>query len=194
MVLPFISFAHFSGFKNDKYTTILVKNLETLVCVSLPQCWFGYYSGLSASKYAWLKIGEQKVWELWEVNLKNCLENSRETVSVSTICDEYWNLLSTFATRGVFPKCSSRQLRRTGYKWTYYVFWVHIKVSTPILSDWGVTPGNSWCGCAARFSKSWPFSDQKNIIFHTHFKTWGPFLERTGNFSSPNANFEFKTR
>ena len=43
-------------------TTILVKNLETLV------------SG---------------------VNLKNFVENSREAVSVSTICDEYCRLLES---------------------------------------------------------------------------------------------------
>ena len=31
--------------------------------------------------------------KVWGVNLKNLLENSRETVSVSTICDEYCNIL-----------------------------------------------------------------------------------------------------
>ena len=41
--------------------TILVKSLETL-----PQCWFGYYSGLSASKYAWLNIGEGEGTLQWE--------------------------------------------------------------------------------------------------------------------------------
>ena len=47
----------------------------------------------------------------------------------------------------------------------------------------GSTPGNSWWGCAARFSKSWPdfrpkkcnsphsFSDQTSKI-HTRFQTW----------------------
>ena len=34
------------------------------------------------------------------------------------------------------------------------------------------TPGNSWWGCAARFSKSWPYSRQKNVIFYTCFQTW----------------------
>ena len=29
------------------------------------------------------------------------------------------------------------------------------------------SPGNSWWGCAARFSKSWPYFRPKNIIFHT---------------------------
>ena len=35
----------------------------------------------------------------------------------------------------------------------------------------GSTPGNSWWGCAARFSKSWPCFRPKNVIFHTHFQT-----------------------
>ena len=41
-----------------RLNTILVKNLETLVSVSPSQCWFGYHSGLSASKHPWLNIGE----------------------------------------------------------------------------------------------------------------------------------------
>ena len=42
----------------------------------------------------------------------------------------------------------------------------------------GGTPGNSWWGCAARFSKSWPYFRPKNVIsdqtskFHTRFQTW----------------------
>ena len=35
----------------------------------------------------------------------------------------------------------------------------------------GDIPGNSWWGCAARFSKSWPYFRPKNIIFHTRFQT-----------------------
>ena len=31
---------------------------------------------------------------------------------------------------------------------------------------------NSWWGCAARFSKSWPYFRPKNVIFHTHSQTW----------------------
>ena len=33
------------------------------------------------------------------------------------------------------------------------------------------TPGNSWWGCPARFSKSCPFLRPKNVIFHPHFQT-----------------------
>ena len=33
------------------------------------------------------------------------------------------------------------------------------------------TPGNSWWGCAARFSKSCPFLRPKNVIFQPHFQT-----------------------
>ena len=35
--------------------------------------------------------------------------------------------------------------------------------------------GYSWkclVGCAARFSKSWPYFSQKNVIFRTRFRTW----------------------
>ena len=35
----------------------------------------------------------------------------------------------------------------------------------------GGTPGNSWWGCAARFSKSWPDFRPKNVIFQTRFQT-----------------------
>ena len=76
---------------------ILVKNLVTLVCVSPSQCWFGYCSRLSASKYAWLNIreGEGHIWvrtKVWSVSVRNFGESSRETVCVSTICDEYCGL------------------------------------------------------------------------------------------------------
>ena len=80
--------------------TILVTNLETLVCVSPSPMsrWrrseFGNYSRLSAPKYTWLNIreGDGHFWvrtNVWRVNVRNLRENSRETVSVSTICDEY---------------------------------------------------------------------------------------------------------
>ena len=35
----------------------------------------------------------------------------------------------------------------------------------------GVTPGNSWWGCAAWFFKSRPDFRPKNVIFHTRFQT-----------------------
>ena len=46
--------------------------LKHLCDFLLPQSWFGYYSRLSAPKYAWLNI--------WE---------GKEQASVSTVCDEY---------------------------------------------------------------------------------------------------------
>ena len=36
----------------------------------------------------------------------------------------------------------------------------------------GGTPGNSWWGCTARFSKSRPYFWPKNVIFHIRFQTW----------------------
>ena len=67
------------------------------ICVlffSLPQSWFGYNCRRSAPKYAWLNIGEggRYIWvrtKVWRWDLRNFWENSRKTVSVSTICDEY---------------------------------------------------------------------------------------------------------
>ena len=34
----------------------------------------------------------------------------------------------------------------------------------------GGTSGNSWWGCAARFSESWPYFRPKNVIFHTRLQ------------------------
>ena len=35
----------------------------------------------------------------------------------------------------------------------------------------GGNPGNSWWGCAARLSKSWPYFRSKTVIFHTRVQT-----------------------
>ena len=34
------------------------------------------------------------------------------------------------------------------------------------------TPRNIWWGCAARFSKSWPYFRPKNVIFPIRFQIW----------------------
>ena len=46
--------------------------------------------------------------------------------------------------------------------------------SASLATSPGGTPavGNSWWGCAARFSKSSPDLRPKNVIFHTRFQTW----------------------
>ena len=44
--------------KGSIYLQYSSKILKHLCLFPLPQCWFGYHSGLSASKYAWLNIGE----------------------------------------------------------------------------------------------------------------------------------------
>ena len=38
-----------------QYSSQILKHLRDF---PLPQCWFGYYSRLTASKYAWLNIAE----------------------------------------------------------------------------------------------------------------------------------------
>ena len=53
-----------------------------------------YCSHLRTPKYAWLNIGEGKGHisartKVPGANVRNFPENSSETVSVSTICDEY---------------------------------------------------------------------------------------------------------
>ena len=83
---------------SDKYRNpvpaILVKNLETLVCLSSsPKSiwvlqWFHCFKICVAQH--WGGRGHITVTtKVWGVNLKNFLEKSREAVSVSTICDEY---------------------------------------------------------------------------------------------------------
>ena len=42
------------------------KNLKHLCAFPLPQCWFGYYSGLSAPKNMWLNIGEGEATFQWD--------------------------------------------------------------------------------------------------------------------------------
>ena len=49
--------------------------------------------------------------------------------------------------------------------------WYHWHENDYLFSYPGGTPGNSWWGCAARFSKSWPFFGPKNEIFRTRFQT-----------------------
>ena len=44
--------------------------------------------------------------------------------------------------------------------------------SPAIAPRGGSTTGNSWWGCAAQFSKSWPYFRPKSVIFHTRFLTW----------------------
>ena len=57
-------------------------------------------------------------------------------------------------------------------------YWVAISSGTVILPRKD-TPGNSWLGCAARFSKYCPYFRPKKVIFHirfqrtrTRFQTW----------------------
>ena len=74
--------------------------LKHLCAFPLPQCWYGFYSHLSAPKYAWLNIKdwEGHIWVrtmVWRVNVRNFWENSRKTVSVSTICDAHCRYLDS---------------------------------------------------------------------------------------------------
>ena len=64
------------------------------------------------------------------------------------------------------------------FSWKFYsskLQMMSIRNSRNSLLFWiyapGGTPGNSWWGCAARFSKFWPDFRPKNVIFHTRFRT-----------------------
>ena len=57
------------------------------------------------------------------------------------------------------------------------------------LDPGGGTPGNSWWGCAARFSRP---ERLKSVIFHTLFHTWSPFLESPVNFLGPKSNIQIE--
>ena len=37
----------------------------------------------------------------------------------------------------------------------------------------------------------YPISDQKNVIFHTRYQTWGLFLESLGHFWGQESCFVF---
>ena len=74
--------------------TILVKNLETLVSVSPFQMliWVSQRPLCFKIRVAQHWGGRRHISggkPVWSINLRIVPENSRETVSVSTICDEY---------------------------------------------------------------------------------------------------------
>ena len=58
----------------------------------------------------------------------------------------------------------------------------------------GGTPKNSWWGCAAQFSKSWPYYRPKHVIFHTRFQTWPlksmPVFRPGGGQKTQNTCFQ----
>ena len=77
-----------------RLNTILVKNLETLVsCVPFPMLiWVSQWSQCFKTPVAQHWGGRRHISggkTVWSRNLRIFPENSRETVSVSTICDEY---------------------------------------------------------------------------------------------------------
>ena len=55
----------------------------------------------------------------------------------------------------------------SSFRATLLVTFTNHKRKTP-----GNTPGNACWGCAARFSESWPYFRQKNVIFRTRFRIW----------------------
>ena len=85
-------------------TTILVKNLETLVAVSPSPMliWVSQWSQCFKTRMAQHWGGRRHISVGKTVssrNLRSFPENSRETVSVSTICDEYCRYKTRTANR-----------------------------------------------------------------------------------------------
>ena len=80
--------------QDKQRVTILVKNLETLVPVSPFQMliWVSQWSLCFKRRVAQHWGGRRHISggkPVWSINLRIVSENSRKTVSVSTICDEY---------------------------------------------------------------------------------------------------------
>ena len=70
------------------------KSWNTCVRFPFPNVNLGITVVSVLQKYAWLNVGEGDghLWvrtNVWRVNVRNLWENSRETVSVSTVCDEH---------------------------------------------------------------------------------------------------------
>ena len=74
-----------------------------------------------------------------------------------------------------FPQCGAWSQAtffgsdgKSGHKNLRYLV---LKVNATWCSSRGGTSGNSWWGCAVRFSKSIPYFRPKNVIFQTRFQT-----------------------
>ena len=92
-----------------------------------------------------------------------------------------WRLL--YIMKRTWLKKTSGHMQWSGGIMTHSLFDFHLFDFAFPSPGGGGTPGNSWWGCAARFSKSWPlfqtkkcnfphpFSDQTSKI-HTRFQTW----------------------
>ena len=80
--------------------------LKHLCDFLLPQCWFGYYSRLSAPKYAWLNIGEgeEHIW----VRTKVSVVNVRNLEKIQ----DKWLLFQRFVTSIVVSPCKNTENRK----------------------------------------------------------------------------------
>ena len=95
--------------------------LKHLCDFPLPQCWFGYYSRLSAPKYVWLNIGEGEghIWvrtRVSGVNVRN-LEKIQDK----------WLLFQRFVTSIVFS-WKRRNNDRFRSRWIFWDRWWKICV------------------------------------------------------------------
>ena len=93
----------------------------------------------------------------WGHKLENCRKNTGRKCQAHIISFLLW---PTFLSKKIMTVSYDRKAI-TGSSFTNEVF----------FSRRG-TSGNSWWGCAAQFSKSWPYFRRKNVIFHIHSQTW----------------------
>ena len=111
----------------------LSKILIHLCAFPLPQCWFGHYSGLSTSKYAWLNIGEGEGTLQWE-QLFQLFVTSIVALSILSQIYAYHNPLTPNITNInvllTMPIHSRRQMDIELIKW---MLWSFIKPS-PLIS------------------------------------------------------------
>ena len=81
---------------NSSVATILVTNLETLLCVFLPQCWFGYYNRLSAPKYTFCSTFRGRRWALLSENKcvkSECKKIKRKFKGNGFCFNDLWQVL-----------------------------------------------------------------------------------------------------
>ena len=95
--------------------------LKHLCDFLLPQCWFGYYSRLSAPKYAWLNIGEGE-GHIW-VKMKVSGVNVRNLEKIQ----DKWLLFQRFVTSIVFS-WKRRNNCRFRSRWIFWDHWWKICV------------------------------------------------------------------
>ena len=105
----------------DSYNTSH-KSWNTCVIFPPPQCWFGYYSRLSAPKYAWLNIGEGEghIWVRTGVSGVN-VRNLKKIQDKWLLFQRFVTSIVALPRRFLIPALHSvSQLGKRGYSIKFY--------------------------------------------------------------------------